>query len=534
MRACFQWLAVAPLLVLAGCSTVPAPTPKPDAGFSLPGEDAVLAEALANYSQALISDNTLGEFQSALAHYRRAAELDRSNLSLNLKVALDYLARKDWTNAVGVLKQTSRFHPRSVEVQLILGSAFQAMGNGSTPDAIQAFRRAIRLAPDRPDAYVRLASLYVIRLHPAKVLKVVDEGMAALKDPSPLLEFCAAVGRIYLAGKDTAGAARMLEKVFQHGAGHEDSCELLGQCYSLLGRPRDAAEVFQALLKRNPGNSRYALMLGEVYEQQQDTTRAMDVYRQALGGTPPDSLAVLRLANLEMMLEPARGLHTLEQGVKSFPDDMRLHVFLALSYMSATRAEDAVRQFEWIAGYLGRDPDAAKMIQPLFYFWFGQACERAGRVEEAERHIGRYLEANPQSGEALNYLAYMWAEQGRNLDQALSYVTLALKQEPDNGAYLDTLGWIYFKRGEYAAAVAPITRALKLEGESATILDHLGDTWFALKESRRAVSFWRRSLREDPANKAVREKLIRAGMDPAGFPSIPKNGRTGPASQGSR
>lgn len=518
MRACFQWLAVAPLLVLAGCKTVPTPTPNPDAGIPRSREDAVLAEAMAHYSQALISDSTLGEYQSALAHYRRAAELDRANLPLNLKVALDYLARKDSTNAIEVLRQTARFHPQSVEVQLLLGSAYQAMGSGATPAAIKAFRRAIRLAPERPDGYVRLASLYVIRLRPAKALSVVDEGMAALKDPGPLLELCAAVGRIYLAGKDVAGATRMLEKVFQYGAGYEDSCELLGKCYSLLGRTRKAAEVFEALLKRCPGNSHYALMLGEVYEQQHDTARALEVYRQAMKGAPPDSLAVLRLANLEMMLEPAKGIQTLEQGVKTFPDDFRLHVFLALSYMSAMRSEDAVRQFDCVAGLLERDPAASKMIQPLFYFWFGQACERAGRLEEAERHIRKYLEANPQSGEALNYLAYMWAEQGRNLDEALSYVTQALKQEPDNGAYLDTLGWIRYKKGDYAAALAPITQALKLEGESATILDHLGDTWLALKEPRKAVSCWLRSLRQEPDNKLIRGKLIRSGMDPAGLP----------------
>lgn len=530
MRACFQWLAVAPLLVLAGCSSVPGPTSRPDAGIPLPGEDAVLAEALAHYSQALISDSTLGESQTALAHYRKAAESDRANLPLNLKVAYDYLARKDSTNAVSVLQQTARFHPRSVEVQLLLGSAYQAMGKDGARAAVKAFRRAISVAPDRPEGYVRLASLYVMRLQPGKALKVVDEGMAVLKDPSPLLEFCATVGRIYLAGKDVAGAARLLEKVCQSGAGPEESCELLGKCHVLLGRHREAAAVFEALLKRYPGNSHYALMLGEVQEQQHETARAMESYRQALKGLPPDPLAVLRLANLEMTQEEGKGIQTLEQGVKAFPDDFRLHVFLALSYISAMRPGDAVREFERASGLLDRDPATAKMIQPLFYFWFGQACDQAGRMEEAERYISRYLEANPQSGEALNYLAYLWAEEGRNLDEALSYVTLALKQEPGNGAYLDTLGWIYFKKGDYAAAVDPITRALKLEGESATILDHLGDTWWALHEPRKAVSFWLRSLRQDPSGKGVREKLIRAGMDPAGLPDAQQDAGTRPSS----
>jgi len=527
MRACIQWLALAPLLVLAGCST--SPLPASDAGVPLSGADAALAEAMAHYSQGLISDNTLGESRSALSHYREAAALDRGNLSLNLKVALDYLARKDYTNAVAVLEQTARFNSRSVEIQLLLGSTYQALGNGSTREAVRAFRRALRLDPERPDAYVRLASLYVIRLEPRKALAVVDEGFAALKDPNPLLDLCAAVGRIYLAGKDTAGAVRMFEKVFTGGAGHEDTCELLGQCYVLLGRNNEALSVFQTLLTRHPGNGRYAQLLGEVYERQEDLPHAMEAYRRSLAGMHPDALVVLRLANLEMMGEPEKGLDTLEQAVTTFPDDLRIHIFLAISYMRLDRAEEAVRQFDWVAGVLNRDATAAKMIQPLFYFWFGQACDRAGRAEEAERYIGQYLALTPQSGEALNYLAYMWAEQGRNLDQALRHVTLALKQEPDNGAYLDTLGWIYFKKGDYAAAINPLARALKREGDSPTILDHLGDAWAAQKDQRKAVSFWRRSLKLDPANKAVREKLVRAGVDPGVLPFLKKTPGQGAA-----
>ncbi|MEI8352643.1 MAG: tetratricopeptide repeat protein, partial [bacterium] len=113
--------------------------------------------------------------------------------------------------------------------------------------------------------------------------------------------------------------------------------------------------------------------------------------------------------------------------------------------------------------------------------------------------------------------------------QALRHVTLALKQEPDNGAYLDTLGWIYFKKGDYAAAINPLARALKREGDSPTILDHLGDAWAAQKDQRKAVSFWRRSLKQDPANKAVREKLVQSGVDPGVLPFLKKTPGQGAA-----
>ena len=85
----------------------------------------------------------------------------------------------------------------------------------------------------------------------------------------------------------------------------------------------------------------------------------------------------------------------------------------------------------------------------------------------------RYLAANPESAEALNYLAYMWAERGVNLDKAGIYITKALVHEPDNGAYLDTLGWVQYKQGDYLNAVKTLKQALRKLGDDPAIVDHL-------------------------------------------------------------
>jgi tetratricopeptide (TPR) repeat protein len=164
-------------------------------------------------------------------------------------------------------------------------------------------------------------------------------------------------------------------------------------------------------------------------------------------------------------------------------------------------------------------------VQPLFYFWYGQACDRAGHVEACERQIERYLAANPNSGEALNYLAYMWAEQGRNLDRAMDYVAKALKLDPDNGAYLDTLGWIYFKRGDADSAVTYLTRAVKREGDAPAIMEHLGDAWYALKKRDKAVSLWLKSLKLAPENQGLRNKLIAEQVEARRLPPVPAKGQ---------
>jgi len=519
MRATIQWLALAPLLVTISCRTAPQSPSSADSGVALSGTDVRFGDALAHYSQALISENTLGDYQAGILHIRAAAASDPANLPLALKVAVDDIARKDYTGAVAVLRQAARFHPASADVHLLLGTVSQAQGHSD--EAARAFRSAIQNDPDRPDGYVRLATLHVIRLNPKKALNVVDAGLSRMKDPAALLDFCQSVGRIYLAGKDVSGAIRFLEPVFAYGAGHEEACEMLGQCYLASGRHREAARVYQVLLKRKPDSSQYALLLGEAYEQGKDYVHAQESYRLAGRGVPPDAMASLRLANLEMMVNPGKGLATLEEAVKSFPDDLRIHVFLALSYMRLDRYEEAVRQFDWIAGEINRNAFVAKTVQPLFYFWYGQACDRAGHAEDSERHIEHYLAVNPNSGEALNYLAYMWAEQSRNLDRALDYVVRALKIEPDNGAYLDTQGWIYFKKGEYHRALELLSRALKKEDDSPAIMEHVGDVWYALNKRDKAVAYWLKSLRVDPLNKGLRDKLTRENVAADRLPPAP-------------
>lgn len=516
MRAILQWLALAPLLVFSGCRTHHSPQTPDDSGFVLSRMDQDRAEALAHYSQALISEATLGEAQNGLAHFRQAAALDPSYLPLSLRVAVDYIARRDYTGAVSVLRQSAREHPRSAEVQLLLGSLFQSQGN--TADAVRAFQFAIQLAPEKGDGYVRLATLYVVRQERQKALAVIDSGLVRAKDNAPLLELCDNVGKICIAGKDLRGAVQFFERIRRYKPEREEVRELLGGCYTLLGRFRDAAAEYDALMKKHPDSSRLLLLRGELFEEAGDLEQARQVYRRATTGVPPEPLAFIRLAGLEFDEDGGKAIRTLDEAVARFPDDVRIRLILAVFYMRLDRAEDAAAQFARVAAVVGRDEEAARRVQPSFYFWYAGMCERAGRQDDAERIMAKYLTINPGSAEAMNTLAYLWAEQGRNLDQAMDYISKALLKEPGNGAYLDTLGWIHFKKGNYPLAMENLTLALKKEGDDPAILEHIGDTWLALKRKDKALKMWWKSIRKDPENKGLREKMVREGVDARTLP----------------
>ena len=528
MRAFIQWLALAPLFVLAGCGTFHRLPPSADSQTALSVADANRAEALAHYSQALISETTLGEFSSSLRHFRQAAAADPAHLPLSLKVAVDYLGRKDYTGAVAVLDQAARYHPGSSDIPVVLGSVYQAQGNLDA--AVRAFRSAIRLAPDHPDGYVRLAAVQMVRLKTKQALAVVDEGLSHLQDPAPLLEFCENVGRIFATAKDAGDAIPFFQRICRKTPARADIRAMLGRCYLVSGRNRDAASEFEVLLKKTPDSSQIMLLLAEVYELDGDYAKAEALVGRAIKGVPPNPMAYLRLATLQAGHDPGEAIRTVQEAITAFPNDPRIRVFLALLQVRVERYEASLEPFAWVARAMEQDPAVADAIQPLFYFWYGGACERAGRIGESEKWMAKYLSLNPDASEALNYLAYIWAEQGRNLDQALDYITRALKAEPQNGAYLDTLGWIQYKKGNYPLALTCLSEALKKEGDNdPAILDHIGDTWFALKQRDKAVRMWKKSIRMDPGNLPCREKLIRAGVDPGDLPAIPEKKKAKPS-----
>ncbi len=516
MRAVIYCLALAPLLVLAGCGTVHYSSPPVTDGGSLSPSDSNRAEAMAHYSQALVSEVTLGEARSSLVHFRKASECDPSNFLLAVKVAVDFIGHKDYPGAVAVLKRTVPHHPESLELQLLLGTALQGMGN---LDAARAsFNSALRLAPGRHEGYVRLGVLHVLQGNPRKALRLVDAGLSRVKNTAPIVEFCVNVGQIYLTGGDAGNATPFVERAYRCNPGSDALRELLGRCYAADDRTRAAIAEFSALSEKAPKNSAYATMLGTLYERQEQWDKAQEAFKRAVGGYSPDPEAWFRLVALQIAKEPDAALATLEAWGKSCPADMKSYVFMALLYVQLERYEEALAQFERVEKEMEQDEAVARTVQPLFYFWYGEVCDKAGRSADAERLLKQYLSLCPDSPQALNALAYLWAERGRYLDQGLEYVTQALKAEPDNGAYLDTLGWICYKRGDFAGALRHLTRAARLEGDDPVILDHLGDTLARLGRQDKAIRMWRKSLERDPGQKAIREKLIQAGADKRKLP----------------
>jgi tetratricopeptide (TPR) repeat protein len=215
-------------------------------------------------------------------------------------------------------------------------------------------------------------------------------------------------------------------------------------------------------------------------------------------------------------LEQAEVLEALDRGEEATAildrlaaaPDRQTALLLVQYYQEHSRYEPMIpilnRAIEASAG----NPGGAGDVDLVFSL--GVAHERLGRHGEAETAFKRVLELDPDDGRTLNYLGYMWADRGENLEQALELIQRAVALEPDNGAYVDSLGWAYFRLGRLPEARHHLEEAARLVPEDATILEHLGDLYVALEIPEKAREIYRRALAMDDENvEGLRRKLAR-------------------------
>jgi Tfp pilus assembly protein PilF len=125
----------------------------------------------------------------------------------------------------------------------------------------------------------------------------------------------------------------------------------------------------------------------------------------------------------------------------------------------------------------------------------------------AEDNFKQILEVDPDNALALNYLGYMYAEKGINLEEAKTMIEKALAIDPDNGAFLDSYAWVLYKMGRYEEAIIPMKSAIEIDQNDAILYDHQGDIFAALNQLDRAVESWENALKLDPENEEIRAKL---------------------------
>jgi tetratricopeptide (TPR) repeat protein len=553
-------------LVLAGCKTPVSQNQPSGQESSLPGVRSTsssvstekLAEAHAHYATAII-DELNEDTEAALDEYCKAAMADPDDEALVLEVSKRLLQNKQPEKALEVLNAAAARPNASGPILARLGLVYGQLGK--TDQAIAANRSAIKRAPDSLAGYQNLFVLYLQGKQEAEAVKVLD---AADKRPNPDAEFLIGLSELYAnyglqsPSHRTMAEAKALDELNRAEKlkpTNPMSKLRLADGFSQFGSTDKAAQLYLELLKNLPDlplvRDRVHARLADIYLRSSDHKKAVEQLEALVHDDPTNpqayywlgriayfdkryadaveyfSKTVLlsrdmeeafveeayyNLANAQMELKKSGdALTTLEQARRRFPQSFQLEVLTAMAFSQQKAYTEALQHYT-SAEVIAQATDP-KLLDYIFYFQIGATSERKGDYMQAEKYFQKCLKLSPDFAEAQNYLGFMWAEHGRNLDAAKVLIEKAVKAEPTNAAYLDSLGWVLFKLNEPKQALDYLLQAVKLSEEpDATVFDHLGDVYAALHERDKAQEAWRKSLSLEQ-NDDVRKKL---GPEPTG------------------
>ncbi len=422
-----------------------------------------------------------------------------------------YIMKRDINKAVEVLDRLSAYMPADLQIHKKLALCHMALNNKDS--AIRSLEKVVKNEPDNAEVYCYLGELYETMDdidNAAKYYSLASE--VSTGKPLPYLQ----LARLYLK-TDPEKAAKALRDGLDKLPGNTELIELLSRVYLMAGQDDEAIRVFDSLIEivASSGqtllNAGHFLDFGLAAQRCGMIEKADSFYRIGIEMDPELTPLYQMLASLLMSRDmDSEAIVVMQQAIAVQPDDPDSHYYLALILHNTRRFDEAASAFSHIESLARQQPGIS--LNAAFFFHYGAALERIGNTEKAETMLIRSIALNPNNAEALNYLAYMWAEQGRNLQIALEYVAHALDIDPHNGAYIDTLGWIHYMKGNYTLALDHIENALYFMPGDPTIAEHLGDILHAQNRREEAKEWWIYSFRSDPSNEAVAEKLKNAGV----------------------
>lgn len=261
-------------------------------------------------------------------------------------------------------------------------------------------------------------------------------------------------------------------------------------------------------------SSRANLLLADMFADEEKWIQASALYDRVEGHEAYRFAADIRRAEMYEMIGDIEGaLEILEGLLASDTPTFTARTLMADIYRRQEDYATAEVEYKFILDQIG----APKKSDWTLLFSIGMCRERLGRWDEAELDLSTARALSDNNPLVLNYLAYSWVDQGINLDQARRYIEMAVKKSPHNGFYIDSLGWLYFKMGDYDRSILLLERATQFEPTDPVIADHLGDVLWYAKRQTEARYQWRKALAFDPDDdlrQQIEKKIIHGPLPP--------------------
>ncbi|HYW65354.1 MAG TPA: tetratricopeptide repeat protein [Candidatus Dormibacteraeota bacterium] len=428
------------------------------------------------------------DYGKAEKAYRNAVDLDPSELGHLRGLGQTLLSEEKYPDALSVYQKLADLMPDDADVYLRMAQIYRELHQ--LDKAEESIVKARQYAPGTVEVMYNEAMIYEAQGRFEDAVRVLSDAVTGVKTQSTVLP----------------SRRRELAILYQQ----------LGGLYRDMNNYQAAVYTFQELGHLGEEEDRRARMLiMETYRQAKELPKALLTGKEALAKYPSDPAVRATYALLLGENQQAdEGAKLLQASLKGTAADRELYLNLSQIYERSHRyqeAEEMARKAEALPG----EPRENEMT----WFLLGAIFERQKQYDKAEEQFKKVLALNPKNAEALNYYGYMLADRGVRLDDARDMIQRALDQEPFNGAYLDSLGWTYFKQNKIEDAEVALRKAAEREPHDPTIRTHLGDVYakqgrmdLAAAEWEKSLGEWRRSLPADMESDKVAELEKKLGQ----------------------
>lgn len=408
--------------------------------------------------------------------------------------------RGDLVRARRLFRRATEVDPDDADAWTALAQIEEAQGNDAQAEA--DFANALEHDPDNRDALLSGGRAALRLGAPEHARADFDRLLSLASDPETFLK----VGFSYLAANRVEEAMRVLDEglrdgdeprlAFYAGLLHERSGQFRRAADAFARVAEDAELGRDALLHR----SRCLSRLGHL-----DQAEAL---LSAASGRHPDDTSLLSAwaGAVELLGHPERAEQLLRDGIARQPS-AALYGALAELLQRHGGGAEAV---EVLTAALAKAPKDADLA-----FALGAAYEREGDHPRALAQMREVLKIDPKNASAMNFIGYTLTERGEGLDEAQRLLERALALKPDSGAFLDSLGWLYFRKGEFTRAAGTLEKAAALAPDEPVILEHLGDAYAKLQQDGLASAAYRKALdalrgaADDAQTHALKDVLAR-------------------------
>lgn len=466
------------------------------------------------YINGLLKQKKSGQAMALAQHLAEEYPDDVENLIL-----LARLKKGDEKDMTILLERILKLSPEDKETFLRLGKIY--IDEGMTQKALNLFSRMANLFPDyyvahfylgeiqqmtdQPaaarESYLKTLELEPDLLEPRFQLVNVDKAMGEKKNEREIIKVLKEIldsnpgderalielGLFYFDIKDFQNADDMFAALGLEVRKNPDLVVNIAQLLIPDHRYQDTVTILSQVRKAVPGNANINFFLGLAYEGLEEPDKAIEYYLKVTPDHPQFKKIILSIAFLyKDMNRINEAIRFLEQHHRQSPADIDITSYLASFYQENNRHDIAITMLQHA---LKEAPQNTALL-----FKLGAVLDTAGQRQESIATMKTIIRLDPKHASALNYLGYTYAEMGINLDQALELVHRALEIRPGDGYITDSLGWVYFKKQDYAKAVFYLEKAVELSDYETVIAAHLADAYLKTGQQKKAVAMYKKAL----------------------------------------